>query len=242
MTNPSLWDRLQTFEIGNAEAQLTFAKRLSRENRWSLAYAERVIREYKRFLYLAMEAGHTVTPSEAVDQAWHLHLAYTRSYWQDLCRDVLGRELHHGPTEGGEAEDSKFEDLYQRTLDSYQAHFGEAPPADIWPPVQERFNSRLQWVDLTKTILIPKPSLTTVAAVAVLAISLFVYGCSKDGEISDGEKLGVFIGIGALFVIFFIFAKLRGGGGGGGGACGGGGTGCGSSCGSGCGGGGGCGS
>ncbi|MEK6230809.1 MAG: hypothetical protein N2A42_03075 [Luteolibacter sp.] len=33
--------------------------------------------EYKRFVALAMLAGHPVTPSEEVDQAWHLHLVYT---------------------------------------------------------------------------------------------------------------------------------------------------------------------
>ena len=31
--------------------------------------ARRVIREYKRFTFLAMEAGHPVTPSDPVDQA-----------------------------------------------------------------------------------------------------------------------------------------------------------------------------
>lgn len=240
MNNPSLWERLEAFEIGNAQAQLTFAKRLARENRWSLDYSNRVIREYKRFLYLMVEAGHHVTPSEAVDQAWHLHLAYTRSYWQELCRDLLGRELHHGPTEGGEAEGAKYADWYQRTLDSYEAQFGEAPPQDIWPPVSERFDSRLQWVDLNRKFVLPKPGKTALTASGVLVLSTLLYGCSK-----DEAQLLFFLGaIFALVIFVLAMAVIKGGKGGGGNGggwfgCGGGGDG---GCGGGGCGGGGCGS
>src|SRR5262245_63811110 len=109
-----LYNRLMTFEIDEPGVELTFARRLARENGWDLLYAERVIAEYKRFLLLACEAGHVVSPSEDVDQAWHLHLTYTRSYWDGLCREVLGRPLHHGPTKGGAAEQAKFIDLYNQ--------------------------------------------------------------------------------------------------------------------------------
>jgi hypothetical protein len=34
---------------------------------------------------------HIVTPSEQVDQVWHLHLTYTRSYWDEFCPNVLGQ-------------------------------------------------------------------------------------------------------------------------------------------------------
>lgn len=77
-----LWQRIAAHRIGPADASFTFAARLARENRWSLADAENVIEEYRRFCYLAMTAGHEVTPSDAVDQAWHLHLTYSRDYWE----------------------------------------------------------------------------------------------------------------------------------------------------------------
>jgi hypothetical protein len=89
----SLWNRLEAFTIGDPEASLGFAQRLARDSNWSLAFARRVIEEYKKFLFLAMEAGHPVTPSDEVDQAWHLHLVYTESYWNELCRDILPRPL-----------------------------------------------------------------------------------------------------------------------------------------------------
>jgi hypothetical protein len=134
-----LWEALGSLQIGDPNAELGFARRLARENAWGMAFAERVIVEYKKFVFLAMEAGHPVTPSDEVDQAWHLHLLYTESYWHDLCRDLLGRPLHHGPTRGGKAEGEKFRDWYGATLGSYRRLFGEEPPADIWPPSERRF-------------------------------------------------------------------------------------------------------
>ncbi len=134
-----LWQRLADYEIGPGDAAFTFAQRLSRENRWTREFADRVIREYKRFCWLAVEAGREVTPSDAVDQAWHLHLAYSRDYWQRFCPDVLGTDLHHGPTAGGQIERSRYYNQYADTLASYEQAFGAPPPVDIWPPAQRRF-------------------------------------------------------------------------------------------------------
>lgn len=139
LLNPQLYERLQEFRFQSENASLTFEKRLARENGWSLSFSVRVLEEYRRFLYLCMEAGHPCTPSEEVDQAWHLHMVYTRSYWEDLCERELGKPLHHGPTEGGAEESAKFNDWYTRTLITYQEVFGETPPRDIWPPPAVRF-------------------------------------------------------------------------------------------------------
>jgi hypothetical protein len=134
-----LWQRIADHQIGPADASLSFTARLSRENRWSAAHAARVIGEYKRFCYLAMTAGHEVTPSDAVDQAWHLHLTYSRDYWQVFCARVLGRDLHHGPTAGGPVERDRYYRQYAMTLAAYEAAFGHAPPPDIWPGAHRRF-------------------------------------------------------------------------------------------------------
>jgi uncharacterized protein (TIGR04222 family) len=159
MQGQALYERLMAFEIDEPGALLTFARRLARENGWSLPYAERVIGEYKRFLFLAMTAEHVVTPSEQVDQAWHLHLTYTRSYWDRLCGEVLGQPLHHGPTQGGAAEQAKFVGLYEQTLASYRQHIGAEPPADIWPAAGQRFGEDLRHVTVNtaRNWIIPKP-------------------------------------------------------------------------------------
>ena len=76
-----LWQRLEQFQLDEAQVAFPFTARLARENGWSRALAQRVALEYKRFAFLCVAAGHPCTPSEQVDQAWHLHLIYTRSYW-----------------------------------------------------------------------------------------------------------------------------------------------------------------
>ncbi len=62
-TDP-LWHRLDAFEFDEVDAELAFSDRLARDNGWTADYAGRVIDEYKRFCYLALRAGHEVTPSD----------------------------------------------------------------------------------------------------------------------------------------------------------------------------------
>ena len=80
-----------------------------------------------------------MTPSVDVDEAWHLHLLYTHSYWDELCGKVLRRPLHHNPSGGGAANTKRFREAYLATLEAYERTFGERPPADIWPDVETRF-------------------------------------------------------------------------------------------------------
>jgi hypothetical protein len=94
-----------------------------------------------------MVAGHPVTPSDQVDQAWHLHLLYTRDYWGAFT-ELLPRPLHHGPTLGGATEGRKFSDWYSKTLHSYSYWrlFGAHPPIDVWPSAVERFGRDVRWL------------------------------------------------------------------------------------------------
>lgn len=133
-----VWQAIVAHDFGIPGASLSFARRLARDNGWSVAFAAAVIEEYRRFCFLAMTAGHEVTPSDAVDQAWHLHLTYSRDYWQRFCPQVLGGDLHHGPTAGGPDERARFFEQYACTLAAYQAAFGAAPPAAIWPDARRR--------------------------------------------------------------------------------------------------------
>ncbi|MCI0366147.1 MAG: hypothetical protein L0219_19985 [Phycisphaerales bacterium] len=128
-----LWSRIEAFKIEDGKPRFGFLDRLTRENNWSLEFARSALAEYKRFVFLAVAAGHPVTPSEVVDSVWHLHLKYTRSYWERLCQDVLQQPLHHDPASGAADEDGKFADQYRRTLESYERMCGAPPPAAVWP-------------------------------------------------------------------------------------------------------------
>ncbi len=156
----NLRERILSFVLDDPQSSLPFSSRLAREQGWTHAYAGRVSFEYRRFLVLLTEAEHPVTPSEAVDHAWHLHLLYTRSYWVELCQKTLGRELHHEPTRGGAEEGAKFVDWYSKTLSTYQRIFQEPAPAEIWPSPAERFQEAgmNRWVDVGRFYLVPKPS------------------------------------------------------------------------------------
>lgn len=108
-----------------------FSSQLRQDYGWSRHYTQRAIEEYRRFLWIAATSGQEVTPSKVVDQIWHLHILHTRSYYDDLCRDMLGYVLHHNPGDGSAA-DERFPENYRATLALYEAAFGP-PPADIWP-------------------------------------------------------------------------------------------------------------
>lgn len=153
-----LWQRLDEFRLDLRDVGLTFSERAAKENAWSLPYTRRVIEEYKRFVYLAMRSGHVACPSDAVDQIWHMHLTYTRSYWEEMCEGVLNSPLHHGPTKGGSEEREKYFQLYNRTKASYEEHFGEKPPEDIWPSAEVRFGEDLHFVRINsaKHWVLPK--------------------------------------------------------------------------------------
>jgi hypothetical protein len=236
-----LWLRLEQFVFDLPGIARPFSRRLAQENGWSEPFARRVVDEYRRFVWLAVRAGHPVTPSPAIDAAWHLHLVYSRSYWDELCGRVLGRPLHHEPTRGGPTEAAKFDGWYARTLASYREHFGE-PPADLWPVEREARvaphapRRRRRWLAVAGALLL-----------ATLA------GCGMTASTDLGMWPWLVVALVLVVVVSVAHASQRGGGHGtagkdnrkdgkkdgghgscgGGGGCGGGGCG-----GSGCGGGG----
>ena len=181
----ALQQRLQAYSIDLPDTPFPLSRKLAWENCWSLDYANRVLEEYKKFAFLAVVAGHPVTPSEHIDQAWHLHLVYTRAYWQDFCGEVLQMPLHHDPTLGGGAEQSKFKDWYGETLITYERWFGVAPPSDIWPPPHIRFGRDL-WVkriNIQDNWIVPKwaiaPHLILRSIRAKLRAKLYTKLCIK---------------------------------------------------------------
>jgi hypothetical protein len=210
-----LWTRLNAYELDAVDAQLPFSKRLARENDWTEHYAKRVMNEYKRFVFLALASNHPVTPSDEIDQVWHLHLIYTKAYWEDFCKEVIRTPFHHHPTRGGKAEGDKFRKWYAKTKQAYVDAFGEEPPSDIWKNEQERFalaphfkriNTKSNWV-------VPKPPhlKRLNIGVATLLVSAFsFFSCVSESEQINHSQLGMIIGLSLLAVmlggILFAFS------------------------------------
>ena len=109
-------------------------------------------------MFLICIINQPLTPSDEVDQVWHLHLLYTQSYWKEFCYTILKREVHHGPTKGGTKEGEKFTDWYSKTMHYYKEKFNCDPPSDLWPPKEMRFReSDFKRVDLRRNWIIKNP-------------------------------------------------------------------------------------
>lgn len=228
--NTALWKSLEAFSFDPPGVALSFSGRLQRENGWSAKHTAAVMAEYRRFLYLCAEAGHPVTPSDDVDQAWHLHLSYTRSYWDELCGDILGKPLHHGPTQGGSGEAEKFREWYEATLRAYREHFGKEPPATVWPSPELRFlPARFERVNRARVFLVPRKAVAAGLAIAVLSGA--TAGCDSILTEVDSTSGVILIWISLVLLILFLALKYGGSGGKGGSGCAGGFGGCGSGCG-----------
>ncbi|HYJ82522.1 MAG TPA: hypothetical protein VEW26_06735 [Allosphingosinicella sp.] len=132
LNRPALWAALSHMRIELSGAPLRFEDSLADEQGWTVGFAERVTDEYRRFLYLAATAGFEVTPSQAVDEAWHLHLTLPH-YREILCGRILGRPLEHRPATGESGDEERHCRQYEDTVALYERAFLRPPPSDIWP-------------------------------------------------------------------------------------------------------------
>lgn len=203
--DPILKQRLSDYIFDVPDAESPFSKRLARENGWDDNYALDVIEEYRRFVYMVCVSGETLTPSDEVDQVWHLHLSYSRAYWETFCPLILQRPLHHDPTQGGESEGKQFESNYRRTLELYTAIFYEVPPKDIWPPVAIRFGYAADYVRVNRGLFViaPKRNLLASRRPRTTKVMLIVLGL----YIVASVALHLYFNV-AVFPLLFGFIAL----------------------------------
>jgi len=169
------WSAMESYPIDDPAATLTFSRRLQREQAgWSLDYTRRAVAEYRKFIFLAGLKRGQVTPSEDVDQVWHLHLVYTRDY-RRFC-ECGGPFIHHGPTRGAQ-ETGRFIEQYEATLGLYREYFGE-PPGDLWPSSRERFKhaGAGRWIHPADFVVVPRRRLLALSLSAIaLALLLTLW-------------------------------------------------------------------
>jgi hypothetical protein len=175
------------------DAKYGFAQRLARENGWATNFAQRVVDEYAKFLFIAREGGHPVSPPPIIDKAWHLHLVHTEDYWGTFCPNILKMQLHHSPATGTHDESARFADWSGQTLASYGKYFGSPPQIWLSHPRRRRAGPAV------------KSALTAAAfALAAAVTSIF------NGAVTNAA--GFFL-IGAMvfcfaFVIIFAFQSI----------------------------------
>ncbi len=232
LKDESLWNRLQGFSLDASDADFPFSKKLAKEENWTLDFTKKAIEEYKKFIYLCCILPHGASPSKTVDKVWHMHLIYTRNYWEEFCPEILRRKLHHHPSKGGQHEKDRHQDWFLDTLSQYKTIFQKEAPADIW---LEKTEKKTRKNRLNKLRIVP------------LFMPLFLLS-SCLGEVLSTLGIIILSGLGIIVFgsVLSLFSDSNGGhskgkdDGGAGGSCGGSSCG-GGGCGGGCGGCGGCG-
>lgn len=123
--NTALWEAIEAFSIDQPGEAYGFTLRLATEQVWPIPFTENAITEYKKFMYLAATSNQMVSPSPIVDEVWHLHLIYTKSY-TEFC-NVLGKRIEHIPSTHKVEEQHIFRNALNRTKELYEENFGEQP-------------------------------------------------------------------------------------------------------------------
>ncbi|WP_439131200.1 glycine-rich domain-containing protein [Polaribacter sp.] len=213
MKDEKLWIRIKNFNLDNNTSEFTFSKRLARDNNWKIEFTTKVIEEYKKFIYLCCISNQPITPSDAVDQAWHLHLTYTESYWKKLCGETIRKEIHHNPTKGGNLERDKFLKCYDSTFETYKLEFHQEPPSTIWLNNNKRFKEiNFKRINLDRFWLIKKPSKEILLPIKIVLLLLFVSLIFIQAKSSDSSSGILFPIIMILFIIVLvIFGKNKNG-------------------------------
>lgn len=124
-----LWLKLNFLNLGPQAAMNPFMQMLGQQMGWPMPMVSQVMEEYRKFLFLALRAGHPVTPPTIIEQVWNLHMQSAQDYWEKLGALITERPVAEGI---GASVAAGMADQYQQTIASYARIFGMEPPADIW--------------------------------------------------------------------------------------------------------------
>ena len=124
-----LWLKLNVMGMQGAQNFAPVMEMMQKQMGMNSEMASRVIEEYRKFLFLAMRAGHQVIPPGAVNDVWMQHMQSAQNFWEQLGQMITTQPLASGF-------DSKafsaMADPWAATLASYEKIFGTKPPLDIW--------------------------------------------------------------------------------------------------------------
>ena len=123
-----LWHRLEGYSFHERPLTRSLVDRLHDETGHSIDVCYTLVEEYRRFIYLVASTGEILAPSPIVDLVWRLHASDEKAYYEDFCPRIMGRVIHHTPTDMPFDEDP----AYERTLDFYAIEFGRAQ-VQYWP-------------------------------------------------------------------------------------------------------------
>ena len=101
-------------------------RKLRNRDGWSADDVAEGEQLYRKYLALILAyPDRRLSPSRIMDEFWHAHILDTKAYTAD-CERVLGRYLHHVPSDGGQMDilDAVImRALYKETCDLFLKHF-----------------------------------------------------------------------------------------------------------------------
>ncbi|MBY0503260.1 MAG: hypothetical protein K2X03_05100 [Bryobacteraceae bacterium] len=114
------WPHWAELRVGDAAAQYAFWDTLAKRQGWTIAFAENVFGEYRKWLFLVLTAPSPVAPPPPIRAVWDLHRELPS--WRTLpeSAEIERRVPMSNP------------DLEQ-TRAFYTGAFGTYPPESIWP-------------------------------------------------------------------------------------------------------------
>lgn len=116
-----------------AVAKKAASEALKRGENLSDEYVERGILALKQYYVIAIldpANGHAVSPM--VDQFWHAHMLFSKSY-EDHCKAIVGEYMHHAPLDNDNLEQTqKAKALYIYTMESFDKVFRRVD-RKFWP-------------------------------------------------------------------------------------------------------------
>ncbi len=134
-----LWLKLNFLDLGANAAFQPFMQMMGQQTGWPMPMLGQVMEEYRKFLFLALRAGHPVTPPAMIEKVWSMHMQVAKNYWEQLGSLIAEQPTAQGL---GPQSASSMAEQYQQTLASYARIFGVEPPANIWskePPKSDPF-------------------------------------------------------------------------------------------------------
>ncbi len=114
-------------EADKIDLSLVKARTMRVHSDWTASRADSAVAEYRKLLVLAKLGVHVV-PGKDIDEIWHSHILFTKSYALD-CDSFFGYYLHHKPADGSSAEDNaKRKISHTIMMNMYKKYFCHVAP------------------------------------------------------------------------------------------------------------------
>ena len=124
-----LWLKLNLMNADGLQAFAPLMEMMQKQMGQNSEMAQRVIEEYRKFLFLAMRAGHQVIPPGPVNDVWMMHLQNAQNYWENLGQMIGERPMAQGIDAKNFAIDGRRLEGDARIL---REDLRQEAPMDIW--------------------------------------------------------------------------------------------------------------